>query len=65
MDCSYQTIYSGYVKFCNIVDVKPLVFEDWMVAREGLIQKSDKASEFLISRTADSGSNYDQAVQVI
>lgn len=65
MDYSYQSIYSGYVKFCGVVDVKPLAFEDWMVAREGPPIRPNPAKEFLTSRTADSGSNSEQAVQVI
>lgn len=34
MDCSYQTVYESYAKFCTRIGQSPLTFEDWMTARE-------------------------------
>lgn len=34
MDCSMNTIYASYAKYCSLVGNPVLPFEDWMKARE-------------------------------
>jgi hypothetical protein len=49
MDCSYQTVYASYAKFCSMIGQTPLSFEEWMQAREDIHDHKDLASEFLQS----------------
>jgi hypothetical protein len=56
MDCSYETVYASYVRFCIVLGQPSLDFETWMHKRDDVPKSPyEKAKEFLDKVHAGAG----------